>query len=179
MAAAGAMPAGMRQKAARSLPPFGRGIPRVAENAIQKRLVLARNGQDPRVIGRMESGWLVLADTQPLAGYCILMADPDVESLNAMPEAARLRYLSDTVRTGDALLRATGAERINYETWCNLAPSLHTHIVPRYANEAPKQRVLPMCVAYDVAAARPFDSVADAPLMHTLRKLLDITPAGV
>ncbi|MFT8657361.1 MAG: hypothetical protein ABF888_06825 [Acetobacter papayae] len=149
------------------------------ENPIQKRLVLARNGQDPRVIGRMESGWLVLADTQPLAGYCILMADPDVESLNAMPEAARLRYLSDTVRVGDALLQVTGAERINYETWCNLAPSLHTHIVPRYAHEAPTQRVLPMCVAYDVARARPFDGDADAPLMNALRKLLDITPAGV
>ncbi|MBO1327992.1 hypothetical protein OQ496_06850 [Acetobacter suratthaniensis] len=151
----------------------------MSENPIQKRLVLARNGQDPRVIGRMESGWLVLADTQPLAGYCILIADPDVESLNAMPEAARLRYLSDTVRVGDALLRATGAERINYETWCNLAPSLHTHIVPRYADEAPHQRVLPMCVGYDVAAARPFDTAVDAPLMKALRKLLDITPSGV
>ena len=151
----------------------------MSENPIQKRLILARNGQDPRVIGRMRSGWLVLADTQPLAGYCILMADPDVESLNVMGEEARLHYLADTVRAGDALLRATGAARINYETWCNLSPSLHTHIVPRYAHEAPALRVLPMCVAYDVASARPFDAGADAPLMNTLRNLLDITPAGV
>ncbi|QEO17450.1 HIT family protein [Acetobacter vaccinii] len=147
------------------------------ENIIAHRVELARKGRFAQVIGKMPSGWLVVADTQPVPGYCILLADPVVSSLNALEGEARQRYLADVVAVGDALLAVTQAERINYETWCNLAPSLHTHIVPRYADEDAARRVQPLCVGYDIAAARPFDPQADAAFMQSMRAALGIAPA--
>ncbi|MBO1324992.1 hypothetical protein K2X14_07535 [Acetobacter sp. TBRC 12305] len=149
----------------------------MTQNVIQQRVTLARQGAHPQVIGRMPSGWLFMADTQPVAGYCILMADPIVPSINDLGGQDRAAYLADVVRVGDALLEATQAARINYETWCNQEPSLHTHIVPRYSTEADAQRIRPLCVAYDVAQARPFDTAVDGPLMQALRTILGIAPA--
>ena len=148
----------------------------MAHNVIQQRVELARKGAYPKVIGRMASGWLVVADTQPVEGYCILLADPVVPSVNDLHGQQRLDYLQDVVRVGDALLAVTGAARINYETWCNQAPSLHTHIVPRYAAESQAQRLLPLCVAYDIAQARAFDAHEDAAFMQKMRNVLGICP---
>ncbi|MGA0600110.1 HIT family protein [Caulobacter sp. KR2-114] len=114
------------------------------DNLIHRRVEMARRGENPYVIRRMPSGWLVIGDVQPLPGYCLLLADPVVGSINALDEAGRIAYSLDVARIGDALLAVTGAERINYETWGNLEPALHTHITPRYADEPPlKRRMAP------------------------------------
>lgn len=149
----------------------------MTKNVIQKRVELARKGAYPKVIGRMRSGWLVVADTQPVQGYCILLSDPVVPSVNDLHGQQRQDYLLDVVQVGDALLEVTGAERINYETWCNQAPSLHTHIVPRYATEPEDKRLHPLCVAYDIASARAFNAQEDAAFMQAMRKALGIHPA--
>lgn len=121
----------------------------------------------------MSSGWLVIGDVQPLPGYCLLLADPVVESLNAMSEVERTAYCLDTVRVGDALLAATGAYRINYETWGNSEAALHTHIVPRYPSEPDDMRRRPACMAYSWASARKFDPEQDRPFVDEMRRLLD------
>src|SRR5579872_4538565 len=61
-------------------------------NLIEQRVELARRGENPYVICRMKSGWLVIGDVQSLPGYCLLLADPVVESLNALNEAERIQY---------------------------------------------------------------------------------------
>ena len=95
-----------------------------------------------------------------------------VESLNALGEAERARYGLDMARVGDALMAVTGAYRINYETWCNLAPSLHTHITPRYMSEpAWRRRAIPTR-AYLRWLSRRFDLARDGPLMQRLREAL-------
>jgi hypothetical protein len=40
-------------------------------NLIEQRVEMARNGQNPFVICKMRSGWLVIGDVQPLPGYCV------------------------------------------------------------------------------------------------------------
>jgi diadenosine tetraphosphate (Ap4A) HIT family hydrolase len=139
---------------------------------IAEQVKAAREGTHPRLIARLESGWLFLGDVQPLAGYCVLVADPVVPSLNDLPEASRLVYLRDMARAGDALLSALSAGRVNYEFWGNLDPTLHTHIVPRYSAEPEAQRVLPPRQAYAWGSARPFDAVADAPTITKIRAAL-------
>ena len=71
-------------------------------NLIEQRVDLARRGQNPCVICRMPAGWLVIGDVQPLPGYCLLLADPVVESLNAMDRTQRIQYSLDMVEAGDA-----------------------------------------------------------------------------
>lgn len=141
-------------------------------NLISTRVASARAGTNPYVIARLSSGWLVIGDVQPLPGYCLLLADPVVASINDLSEPDRAAYLLDTVRTGDALLAITGAYRVNYETWGNSEPALHTHIMPRYETEPPEKRRMPACMVYDWKASPAFDPIAQAPLIAAMREAL-------
>ena len=133
---------------------------------------LARKGENPYVISRLTSGWLVIGDVQPLPGYCLVLADPVVESLNSLGEADRIAYSLDVARVGDALLAITGAFRINYETWGNLEPALHTHITPRYLSEPARKRRMAPGRAYSRLTARKYDPAIDGEFMRRMREVL-------
>lgn len=111
---------------------------------ITERVALARNGANDKVICRMASGWAVMGDVQFLPGYCLLLPDPVVASLNDLDAEARATYLLDMARLGDAVLAATDAVRVNYEILGNSEPELHCHIFPRYASEPEDKRRMPV-----------------------------------
>lgn len=134
---------------------------------------MARNGQNPFVICKMKSGWLVIGDVQPLPGYCVLLADPLVESINALDEGQRIQYSLDVVRAGDAVLAVTDSYRINYETLGNAEPALHTHIIPRYRSEPDDKRRRPAWVGYDWPTSRKFDPVQDGRFVERMRRQLN------
>jgi diadenosine tetraphosphate (Ap4A) HIT family hydrolase len=113
-----------------------------------------------------------LAMSSPLPGYCLLLSDPVIESLNHLDDSGRNAYSRDVARVGDALLMATDAFRINYETWGNSEPALHTHIMPRYMYEPEDKRRKPACMGYDWSTARKFDPTIDAEFIHKMRSLL-------
>lgn len=127
--------------------------------AISARVERLRRGEDACVIGRLRSGWAVLAKFQPegLVGGCMLFPDPVAPSLQALPLAQREVFLGDLSVLGDAVLAATGAEHVNYLVLCNLVPELHGHCVPRFAAEDPARRAKDPFEAYDFAAARVAD----------------------
>lgn len=139
---------------------------------IHAKVRLANLGQYPQAVIRLKSGWVMLGEVQPLPGYCLLFSDPVVPSLNSLDESQRIQYSLDAIRVGDALLSVAGALRINYETWGNLDPALHTHIVPRYKTEPDELRVLPACKAYDWKLAKPFNLKEDGDLMARLKEFL-------
>ncbi|OFX06126.1 MAG: hypothetical protein A3D94_08525 [Alphaproteobacteria bacterium RIFCSPHIGHO2_12_FULL_66_14] len=142
-------------------------------NLIEERVELARRGQNEFIICRMKSGWLVIGDVQPLPGYCVLLADPVVESINALDQAQRTQYSLDVIRAGDAILAVTDAYRINYETLGNSEPALHTHIIPRYRAEPDEKRRRVAWSVYDWATARPFDPAQDGPFVERMREQLN------
>lgn len=139
---------------------------------IAQRVAAARAGTDPQVVTRVPSGWVLLGDAQVLRGYCLLLADPVVSSLNDLVGPARSRYLDDMGRVGDAILRVTGAKRINYEILGNLEPELHAHVFPRYADEPDDKRRLPVWF-YDWKRAEPFDEAMHGALRDELRRVLE------
>jgi len=139
--------------------------------AIHRRVEACRAGTDPTVIARLASGWAVMGDPQVLEGYCLLLPDPVVPHLNAMPPEAQVAFLADVARLGQAVLEATGALRINYAMFGNLEPALHAHVHPRHANEPEALRTAHPW-AYDWSAARRFDPERDGPLLRALRARL-------
>lgn len=126
-------------------------------------------GEYPFAIARMTSGWLCLAETQPLIGYCILFSDPVVSDTNALTLHGRAQWGLDCARAGDALIKILGAVRINYETWGNQDPALHTHITPRFLDEPADKRTLPPRQAYDVAT--PKTDPTDAKILKLIGDL--------
>lgn len=139
---------------------------------IHERVALLEAFNDPSSIIRLKSGWVVAADTQPVRGYCLLLSDPVVKDLNSLSEAARIQYCLDMIRVGDGLLKVMGASRVNYETWGNLDPALHTHIVPRYVSEPADKGILPVCKAYDAKAQRRFNPESDQDFIDKMRNFL-------
>jgi diadenosine tetraphosphate (Ap4A) HIT family hydrolase len=134
----------------------------------------ARRGRHERLIGRLRSGWLCLGSYQFLPGYCVLLADPVVESLNALDLKMRARFLLDMAAVGDALLAVTSAWRINYAVLGNGDPTLHAHLQPRYLGEAAAFRRGPVD-RYDaeLIASVPFDLERDRPLIQAIRQKLE------
>lgn len=125
------------------------------------------------LICKVESGLLYLWENQYLSGYCILASDPIVASINDLPEKNRLIFLSDMARVGDALLKITGAYRINYAIMGNSNPVLHAHIVPRYANE-PEEYLhdVPWSYPDGIKYSRAFDLARDKGLMEQIAEFL-------
>lgn len=131
----------------------------------------AARGVLERVVARVPSGWAVMGEVQILEGYCLLLPDPVVPSLNALAEPARGRYLADMARIGDAVLAVTGAARINYEILGNVAPELHAHVIPRFAAEPDDRRVQPVWL-HDWNAAPRWSVAAHGPLRDAIRSAL-------
>ena len=141
--------------------------------SIPERVETAREGTNPTVICRVPSGWVVLCDMQFLPGYCILLPDPVVFSLNDLSRDKRSEYLCDMATVGDALLEVTGAYRINYAIAGNTDPYLHAHIVPRYMSEPEELRKgLPWSHPHEERDAILFDLERDKPLMEKLRQAI-------
>ena len=141
---------------------------------IQERVDTARAGTNPTVICRVPSGWVVLCDTQFLSGYCILLADPVVASLNDLSRLKRAEFLSDMVTVGDALLEVTDAYRINYAIASNTDPYLHAHIVPRYMSEPEELRKgLPWSHPHSERDSLLFDYERDKPLMDRIKQAIE------
>jgi diadenosine tetraphosphate (Ap4A) HIT family hydrolase len=124
---------------------------------IHRRVDALRAGRDPAFVARLVSGWAVLGERQFLPGYCLLLPDPVVPSLNALTGADRAAFLADMAALGDAVLAATQALRINYAIFGNQDPALHAHVIPRYHDEEPSLRTAQPW-AYDWEAAPPFDA---------------------
>lgn len=143
---------------------------------IHAQVVAAREGREPRVIARLFSGWALFGERQFVRGYALLLPDPVVPNLNALGARERIAFLSDMSRLGDALLKVTGAARINYAIFGNQDPALHAHVIPRYLDEPQGLRTAQPW-AYDWSAAPPFERASSQELADSL--LRELTRLGV
>jgi len=141
--------------------------------AIHRRVEACRAGADPTLVARLGSGWVVMGDPQVIAGYCLLLPDPVVPDLNALPPAEQVAFLADMARLGGALRDLTGAVRINYAIFGNLQPALHAHVFPRQDSEPANLRTAQPW-AWDWARAPAFDADRDGPLLRALRARLAV-----
>jgi diadenosine tetraphosphate (Ap4A) HIT family hydrolase len=146
------------------------------ETEIHRMVAAARDGREPRVIARLYSGWALFGERQFLRGYTLLLPDPVVPTLNALGAQERAAYLQDVARLGDAVLKLTGAARINYAILGNQEPALHAHVIPRYADEPDKLRTSHPW-AYNWEAAPLFDRATYLDLAEGL--LRELTRMGV
>ena len=103
----------------------------MGETIIHERVAAAEQGQNPTVICRMRSGYLVLCDKQTPRGWCILLSVPVVADLNDLNEQQRTAFLSDMAAAGQVLKEVTGAYRINYLILGNTDPLSFTHTFNR------------------------------------------------
>jgi diadenosine tetraphosphate (Ap4A) HIT family hydrolase len=147
------------------------------ETLIHRSVAAAREGTNLMAIGRVRSGWVVLGDSQFFRGYCLLLPDPVVPSLNDLATAERIDFLLDMVAIGDALLATTDAYRINYEILGNGEPALHAHVFPRQMTEPANARIRPVWLYPEsLRCTVPFAASRDRSLMDAI--LYQLQEAG-
>lgn len=134
---------------------------------IHKRVEQARNGLNEKVVCRVNSGWVVIGDVQFLHGYCLLLADPVVESINDLTPERQKEYLYEMAVIGDALIEITGCYRVNYGILGNSEPALHAHIFPRYESEEFNLKKFPAWF-YDWKSAPKFNKSEMQPFSDKL-----------
>ena len=108
------------------------------------RIEAALRGENPLVLARMPSGFVVIGDTQFLPGYCLLLGVPEVRELTDLPLPARVDFLRDMSLVGEAVTRTCRPHRLNYEIFGNTDPFLHAHILPRYPWESAESLARPV-----------------------------------
>ena len=141
--------------------------------SVTEQVEAARTGIEPALICQVLSGWVVLCKMQYLSGYCILLPDPVVQSLNDLSFPQRANYLCDMSIVGDALLEVTGAYRVNYAILGNSDQVLHAHIVPRYWNEPEGFRSnTPWSYPQQIMENTLFDYARDRDLMRKLNNAI-------
>ncbi|RNG30964.1 diadenosine tetraphosphate hydrolase [Streptomyces botrytidirepellens] len=102
------------------------------------RIGSALRGGNPTVLRRLEAGFAVIGDVQFLPGYSVLLVDdPAVQRLSALPKSKRLAFLSDMDKLGEAVERAgkrldPAFQRVNLEILGITDPFLHAHVWPRF-----------------------------------------------
>ena len=96
------------------------------------RIGSCERGENPTLLMKMKSGFAVIADSQFLPGYCILLAFPKIASLNDLPMNERSQFLLDMSIIGDAISKTCKPLRINYSIMANTDHYLHAHIQARY-----------------------------------------------
>lgn len=138
---------------------------------IHERVALAQQGQNPTVICRLRSAWVVLGDDQRLPGYTLLLADPVRDNINELTLEERQQFLLDMTIVGDALLEVLSPSIINYAILENLDRALHVHMHPRYDHEEPERR-RDTPILYRNDPPRPFDLARDQNLMNQLREAI-------
>ena len=107
---------------------------------IPGRLEALRLGKNPTFVARVPSGVLVLGDSQFLPGYCVLLAEPLVPSLDDLDLGGRVAFLRDMAIVGQAILKVYDATRMNYSVLGNYDPYLHAHLWARYETEPEEYR---------------------------------------
>ena len=130
-----------------------------------------RAGGEPAQILRMRSGWAVLGAQQFLRGYSLLLPDPVAPHLNALTGRDRAAFLDDMAALGDAVLKVTGARRINYALFGNAEPALHAHVIPRFDDEPVALRGAHPW-SYDWSAAPRFNPSEHGRLLEAIRAAL-------
>lgn len=140
--------------------------------SIHRKVRAAQAGENPSVIARLPSGWVVLGNQQAMRGYAILLRDPVVPNLNALSPAERQQFLLDMSLIGDAVLQVTGARLINYMILGNQDPALHAHVCPRYAEEPDELRTAGPWVYWPPYPQLVFEEERDRALIAQLAAAL-------
>lgn len=95
------------------------------------RIEMIRNGVNPYFVKELETGYVVIGDHQYFKGYTLFLCKEHETELFCLPMDFRTKYLQEMSAVAEAVSRAFGAEKMNYELLGNGDTHLHWHLFPR------------------------------------------------
>lgn len=100
-----------------------------------KRVALASEAKDAKLITEFPNSFLFLGDHQYFEGYCVLFAKSHVREMHAMSEGAAAALTDELMQASRAIQAAFDPWKLNHASLGNVVQHLHWHIFPRYESD--------------------------------------------
>ena len=95
------------------------------------RINMIKDGTNPYFVKELETGYVVLGDNQHFKGYAIFLFKEHMTELFQLEYYIKMKFLEEMSIVAEAVSKAFGAEKMNYELLGNGDSHLHWHLFPR------------------------------------------------
>ena len=99
------------------------------------RIKMTAEGNNPYFVKELETGYVVIGDFQHFRGYTLFLHKRHITELFELDRAERQKHLEEMTLVAQAVSKAFGAEKMNYEALGNGDAHLHWHLFPRVAGD--------------------------------------------
>lgn len=91
------------------------------------------------MLKKFETGYVVLGDHQRFEGYTLFLCKEHVTELHHLDHDFKMKYLEEMSLVAEAVQKAFGAEKMNYELLGNGDTHVHWHLFPRNTGDTPEK----------------------------------------
>ena len=95
------------------------------------RIQMIKSGTNPYFVKELDTGYVVIGDNQHFKGYTLFLLKDHVTELFELKDDIRAKFLAEMTIVAEAVAKAFGAEKMNYECLGNGDAHLHWHLFPR------------------------------------------------
>ena len=79
------------------------------------RIKMIKSDSNPYFVKELDSGYVVLADSQFYVGYAIFLSKIHVQELHELPTELKMQFLLEMSIVGEAVFKAFKPAKLNYE----------------------------------------------------------------
>ncbi len=95
------------------------------------KIQMIKSGTNPYFVKELDTGYVVIGDNQHFKGYTLFLLKDHVTELFELKDDIREKFLAEMTIVAEAVEKAFGAEKMNYECLGNGDAHLHWHLFPR------------------------------------------------
>ena len=99
------------------------------------RIQMIQENTNPWFVKELETGYVVIGDNQHFKGYTLFLCKEHKTELFHLDPSTKVKYLEEMSLVAEAVSRAFGAEKMNYELLGNGDTHLHWHLFPRVSGD--------------------------------------------
>lgn len=99
------------------------------------RIGMIKNGTNPYFVKELETGYVVIGDNQHFKGYSLFLCKEHKTELFQLGYSTKMKFLEEMSVVAEAVSKAFGAEKMNYELLGNGDTHLHWHLFPRVSGD--------------------------------------------
>ena len=99
------------------------------------RINMIKNGTNPYFVKELKTGYVVIGDHQHFKGYTLFLCREHKTELFQLDRKTKIKFLEEMTLVAEAVSKAFGAEKMNYELLGNGDTHLHWHLLPRISGD--------------------------------------------
>lgn len=96
-----------------------------------ERIKMIKDGTNPYFVKELSTGYVVIGDTQHFRGYTLFLCIEHKIELFHLEHPIKMKFLEEMSIVAEAVSKAFGAEKMNYELLGNGDTHLNWHLFPR------------------------------------------------